>query len=111
LTDSKSSIATYGKQGTLKRGCNPGEHAVICNTHVDPGRCYLQGERIHKEAIQVEPPNPVDNNSYLSHLSRLRFGKTYSIEWNVKVKDLGMVVDEDMPKLLYYYKQEDREVE
>lgn len=53
----------------------------------------------------------MDNNSYLSHLSRLRFGKTYSIEWNVKVKDLGMVVDEDMPKLLYYYKQEDREVE
>lgn len=84
---------------------------MICNTNVDPGRCYLQGERIHKEAIQVEPPYPADNKSYLSQLSRLRFGKRYSIEWNVKVKDLGMVVDRDMPNLLLYYQQEDDEVE
>lgn len=84
---------------------------MICNTHVDPRRCYLQGERIFKEAIQVEPPIPADGNSYLSQLSRLRFGKTYAIEWNVKVKDLGMVVREDMPKLLQYYEDEDREVE
>jgi len=47
----------------------------------------------------------------LSRLSRLRFGKKYAIEWNVKVKDLGMVVHEDMPKLLKYYADEDREVE
>lgn len=84
---------------------------MIYNTHVDPGRCYLQGERITKEPIQVEPPYPADNSSYLSFLSRLRFGKVYSIEWNVKVKDLGMVVPEDVPRLLQYYKDEDHEVE
>jgi hypothetical protein len=84
---------------------------VIYNTNVDPRTCYLQGERIYKEAIQVKPPSPADNNSYLSQLSRLRFGKTYAIEWNVKVKDLGMVVYEDMPKLLQYYEDEDCEVE
>jgi hypothetical protein len=84
---------------------------VICNTHINPSRCYLKGERIYKEAIQVEPPYPADNDSYLSQLSRLRFGKTYAIEWNVKVKDLGMVVPEDMPKLLQYYEDEDCEVE
>lgn len=84
---------------------------MICNTNVDPGRCYLQGELIHKEAIQVEPPYPADNRSYLSQLSRLRFGKKYSIECNVKVKDLGMVVDRDMPNLLLYCQQEDCHVE
>ena len=84
---------------------------MICNTHINPSRCYLKGERIYKEAIQVEPPYPADNDSYLSQLSRLRFGKTYAIEWNVKVKDLGMVVPEDMPKLLQYYEDEDCEVE
>jgi hypothetical protein len=47
----------------------------------------------------------------LSQLTRLRFGKTYAIEWNVKVKDLGMVVPEDMPKLRQYYEDEDREFE
>jgi hypothetical protein len=34
----------------------------------------------------------------------------YSIEWNIKVKDIGMVVDSDMSKLLAYWAAEDREM-
>jgi hypothetical protein len=114
LADLCSAIATYGQQGTLKHGCNPGEHAVICNTHVDPSTCYLRGEienGMYKEPIQVTPPKDPDQNSYLSLASRIRFGKAYAIEWNVKVKDIGMVADWDMAKLLRYFEDEDREVQ
>lgn len=113
-TDGSSAIATYGGQGTRKYGCRPSEHAVICNTDVDPRTCYLPGEYengMHKEPIQVKPPDPADRNSYLSRASRIRFDKLYAIEWNVKVKDIGMVADWDMGKLLKYYRDEDREVD
>jgi hypothetical protein len=110
LTDWASAIATYGKQGTLKHGCNPGEHAVIFNTDVDPNTCYLYGERengLYKEPIEVVP---ADDTARLTKASRIRFGKAYAIEWNVKVKNIGMVADWDMGKLLRYYEDEDREV-
>ncbi|KAF2996447.1 hypothetical protein E8E13_003810 [Curvularia kusanoi] len=103
-------IATYGGQGTRKHGCNPAEHAVICNTGVDPRTCLLPGESLPKEGIQVDPPEQADSNSYLSTKSRLRFGKAYTIEWNVKVKDIGTVAARDMARLLQYYQDEDREI-
>lgn len=110
-TDEISAIATYGKQGTLKSGCNPGEHAVVYNTGVDPQGCYLKGERrkgLYKEPIEVFP---ADSSSYLTPQSRVRFGKAYAIEWNVKVKDIGMVVDQYMGRLLSYFEDENHEVD
>lgn len=44
----------------------------------------------------------------MSPASRLRFGKVYPIEWNVKVKDIGMIVPEDLSKLILYWKEEDQ---
>ena len=109
-TYSFSAIATYSGNGTLKRGCNPREHAIIYNTGVHPSTCYLAGEweaGLQKDPIEV---TPADDSSRLTPTSRIRFGKVYSIEWNVKVKDIGMVIDSDMSKLLAYWAAEDREM-
>lgn len=57
-----------------------------------------------KDPIAVEP---ADSSLTMPVSSRIRFGKTYPIEWNVKVKDIGRVVPEDLRKLITYWKEED----
>lgn len=94
----------------MKPGCDSGEHAVVYISGVDPKGCYLPGERqrgLDKEPIEV---SPADSSSCLSKQSRIRFGKAYAIEWNVRVKDIGTVVRQDVGKLLAYYEEENREV-
>ena len=49
-----------------------------------------------------------DRHSVLRRESRIRFGKTYSIEFNVKVKDIGVVVEDDLDVLLSHYDYENR---
>ena len=58
---------------------------------------------MQKDPIEVEPP---EGSSHLSPASRIRFGKIYSIEWNVKVKDLGRVISSHLSSLLAYYNEE-----
>jgi hypothetical protein len=105
-TDQVSAISTYRNQGTLKHGCDPAEHALVFNTGVNPETCFLPNERergMYKEPIEV---CPADSGSYLTRESRIRFGHVYSIEWNVKVKDIGRVVAEDLGLLNAHYEEE-----
>lgn len=107
-TDQDSAISTYRNQGTCKRGCDPSEHALVYNQGVNPEGCYFQGERergLTKEPIKVVA---ADRTAYLTKESRIRFGKIYSIEWNVKVKDIGIVVNEDLGTLLEHHNYEDQ---
>jgi hypothetical protein len=50
-------------------------------------------------------PPSVDQQA-MNTASRVRFGKVYPIEWNVKAKDLGKVANEDMERLIAYYNEE-----
>ncbi|KAF2251135.1 hypothetical protein BU26DRAFT_276633 [Trematosphaeria pertusa] len=98
-------ISTYSGRGTLKPGCNPREHAPIYFVGSSP--VWLVGEHergMTKDPIAVEP---ADSSLTMPVSSRIRFGKTYPIEWNVKVKDIGRVVPEDLRKLITYWKEED----
>ena len=56
-----------------------------------------------KEPIEIIP---ADSSVVISPYSRLRLGKTYPIEWNVKVKDIGQVHPEHVSKLLMYWRNE-----
>ena len=38
--------------------------------------------------------------------SRLRCGKVYPIEWNVKVRDIGMVTGRHKTRLMRYFREE-----
>lgn len=67
----------------------------------------MHGERgngMNKEPIEIEPSDP---NDKMDPASRLRFGKTFPIEWNVKVKEIGKVSSSHMSKLMRYMREED----
>lgn len=108
LANKISAISTYRNQGTFKNGCYPGEHALVYNYGVVPESCYFLGERengLYKAPIMVYPAN---DSTLLTKESRIRFGKIYSIEWNVKVKDIGIVADEDLGTLIAHHNEEER---
>ncbi|KAH7081319.1 kinase-like domain-containing protein [Paraphoma chrysanthemicola] len=97
-------ITTYRHQGVLTPGCAASEHAVVYLKNTQP--TYLPGELekgMRKEPIEI---TPCDSTETLTPTSRLRFGKHHSIEWNVKVREVGQVSAHDMSKLLDYYKEE-----
>ncbi|RYN75555.1 hypothetical protein AA0117_g6212 [Alternaria alternata] len=96
-------IGTHAGRGTLKKGCFPWEHAIVYLSGTDPETCYLPGEResgMIKQPIEIVP---VDSSITLRSESRIRFGKTYPIEKNVKVKDIGMVHPNHLGKLSQYW--------
>jgi hypothetical protein len=49
---------------------------------------------------------PSSQDEEMKPQSRLRFGKVFSIECNVKVRDIGMVAPEDRSRLAEYYQDE-----
>jgi hypothetical protein len=99
-----SSLNTYGRRGTLKPGVDAKEHAIIYLEGTQPS--YLPGESgMSKAPIQVHPATA---SEALDPATRIRFGRAYPIEWNVKVKDVGMVVPQDIDRLLNYWREEER---
>lgn len=103
--DDIRSIVTYRGQGVNKRGVEPHEHAIMYTSGQAP--CYIDGEYekgMTKDPIEMTPSN---ETIPLARESRIRFGKVYAIEWNVKVRDIGMVASKDTEKLLEYWRQED----
>lgn len=105
VANAGSAISTYGKQGTLKSGCAAGEHTIVHLTGSQPIYLYGEYERgMTKDPIEIEPTH---SSETMEPTSRLRFGKMYSIEWNVKVKDIGLVSRRHMSKLMRYHKQEE----
>lgn len=99
-------ISTYGGRGALKPGCVPSEHTIVYSSGTDPSSCYLPGEwqaGMTNEPIEIIPSNPNDPSLNISPTSRLRFGKTFPIECNVKVKDIGRVHPRDLSKLMHYW--------
>ncbi|CAN9198556.1 unnamed protein product [Alternaria alternata] len=101
-------IGTYSGRGVLKEGCVPWEHTIAYLSGTDPGSCYLPGEwhaGMTKEPIEIIP---VDATIRLRSESRIRFGKMYPIEKNVKVKDIGQVHPSHLSKLLKYWNERDQ---
>lgn len=57
---------------------------------------------MNKDPLRVEL---VDNSQKLDPRSRVDFGKPFSIQHNVKVKEVGVLAQQDMHKLIGYWKQ------
>ncbi|KAH7091468.1 hypothetical protein FB567DRAFT_436283 [Paraphoma chrysanthemicola] len=97
-------IFTYGGQGVLKNNCLASEHTIVYLNNTQPK--ILRGEwekGMRKEPIEITPSDPTEQ---MASASRLRFGKHHSIEWNVKVREIGIVSSRHMSKLMSYYKEE-----
>jgi hypothetical protein len=89
----------------LKPGCNPSEHTIVYLEGTQPQ--YFEGELqkgMTKAPIAIRPTDP---NEKMDPASRLRLGKIYSIECNVKVRDIGVVsAGVDRTRLLLYHSEE-----
>ncbi|KAH7378348.1 hypothetical protein BKA66DRAFT_421266 [Pyrenochaeta sp. MPI-SDFR-AT-0127] len=97
-------ITTYGNRGVLKPGCNASEHVMVYRNGTRPE--LIPGERergMTKDPIAI---NIEDAQEEMHPASRLRLGKITSIEWNVKVRNIGMVIPEHRSRLMAYYRAE-----
>jgi hypothetical protein len=88
----------------MKPGCKASQHTIVHLKGTDPQ--YLPGEYekgMMKAPIAIEP---TDRSETMLPASRLRLGRTYNIECNVKVRDIGRVAPQDRTKLLRYWQDE-----
>lgn len=91
-----SRISTYGGQGVAKKSLNQKEHCIVYTGNVAPTR--LPGEtNMNKDPIQMEP---VTLSEKLDPLSRADLARTYPVEHNVRVKNVGMISKVHLKRLL-----------
>ena len=91
-------ISTYSQQGTTKPGIFPNQHAPVVLQGYEA--VVYQGEDGLKERIEIKRENvEVD----ISPASRINFAKPYTIEHNVKVKNIGRVVGESVRRLEQHF--------
>ncbi|KAF1999064.1 hypothetical protein P154DRAFT_438140 [Amniculicola lignicola CBS 123094] len=60
----------------------------------------LPGELLAKQAIEV-----TSTGETLDYASRINFGRSHDIEHNVKLLEIGRVVEDHIHLLLGYFKQ------
>lgn len=97
------SINTYRGQGVLKRGFTKADrhaHAIVYSSDTNPACKAAEKGLMNKKPIEV---NMASAEQKLDSMSRIHFGKPYTIEWNVKVMNVGKVSHESMATFIGYY--------
>ncbi|KAL8786391.1 MAG: hypothetical protein Q9213_002807 [Squamulea squamosa] len=93
-------IMTYGGQGAAKKSVDKTAHAIIFTGKSPPER--LPGEQgMDKSPLRVIPVRPDEK---LDSRSRINLAKTYSIEWNTKVKEIGCLDKPSLVKMMAYWR-------
>ncbi|KAL3471927.1 hypothetical protein BJX99DRAFT_236430 [Aspergillus californicus] len=96
------SISTYGRKGVAKRGVVASQHAIVYKEGKMP---YAR----HDEPQMTKEPLEIWPNSHdepLDGMSRLNYGKIYTVEHNVKVLPIGKVSPDSMTKFRDYARYE-----
>ncbi|KAE8375344.1 hypothetical protein BDV26DRAFT_283507 [Aspergillus bertholletiae] len=94
-------VHTYGRQGVAKESVDPTKHAVIYMEGGQPQ--YGRNEpRMTKEPIEVTP----SENEKLHAMSRLNFGKIYTVEHHQRVLPVGKISENSLAKFLSYARRE-----
>jgi hypothetical protein len=99
-------INTYNYQGVAKKGLSPEErqaHSIIYMDDTKPVIDSTDKDMMSKSPIAV---TAASSEQKLHYMSRINFGKVYSVEWNVKVMNVGMVHRDSMYKFAGYWLNE-----
>ena len=89
----------------MKVGVKVKDHAIVyTGPEGSEPPDLLPGEGITKHALRVEPD---DSGEKLDQTSRINFGKTYTVEHNVKVLSIGMVAEKHLNLLDHYWRLSD----
>ena len=84
-------INTYNYQGVAKKGLSPEDreaHSIIYMDDTKPTIHPAEKGMMFKDPIAV---SAASSKQKLHYLSRINFGKVYSVEWDVKVMNVGKV--------------------
>ena len=93
-----SPIYTYNGKGLAKRGVNVQDHALIHNQGTNP-QADPREPRMTKRSLEFVPSTP---DQALDSMSRLNFGKIYTVEHNVKVLKVGRISTKSMGTFTNY---------
>ncbi|KAJ5826382.1 hypothetical protein N7474_003520 [Penicillium riverlandense] len=97
-------VTTYSGQGVAKAGVDRSKHAVIyMHGHGNRPITSPNEPKMVKEPIEVQPSSP---DQKLDPMSRLNFGKVYTVEHNVKVLPVGKICESSLEKFLAYARTE-----
>jgi hypothetical protein len=97
-------VHTYGGRGVAKPGLSKADreaHTIIYMSDTKPAKLPEESD-LNKTPIAVDKASP---DQKLHPLSRLNFAKIHTVNWNVKVMNVGKVAGESMPQLVAYWKQ------
>ncbi|KAI4197150.1 MAG: hypothetical protein LQ346_003067 [Caloplaca aetnensis] len=94
-------ILTYSGKGAGKKGVDQKAHAIIY-TGGDPPERLATEVGMNKTPIRVIPSRADEK---LDPVSRVNMGKMFTVEWNTKVKDIGLVDKSSLVRLLAYWRQ------
>jgi hypothetical protein len=92
-------ISTYSGQGTTKAGVDARDHAAI----IPVGGTFMphpKGERLNKGPIEVKLENPEIS---IDSMSRINCAKPYTVEHNIRVRNIGRVVGVSVGLLDKYF--------
>jgi hypothetical protein len=99
-------IHTYGGQGILKRGFDLRErqaHSIIHASDTEPAARQEERAVLVKKPIAVTMAN---KEQKLDRFSRINFAKPHTVEWNVKVMNVGKVTPDSIPRFKSYFRTE-----
>ncbi|KAB8264386.1 hypothetical protein BDV32DRAFT_83671 [Aspergillus pseudonomiae] len=94
-------VHTYSRLGVAKASVDPSKHAIIYIKGTRPA--YGPNEpKMTKDPLEVTP----EPYQKLHMMSRLNFGKIYTVEHNQRVLPVGNISEESMAKFHLYAKRE-----
>jgi hypothetical protein len=99
-------INTYNYQGVAKKGLSPEDrqaHSIIYMDDTKPAIHPAERGMMFKSPIAV---CAASSEQKLHCMSRINFGKVYSVEWNVKVMNVGKVHRDSMFNFEGYWRNE-----
>lgn len=95
-------INTYGGRGVSRPNLSREDrqaHAIIYMSDTQPGKLASETDLI-KQPIAVDKASA---DQTLAATSRINFSKIHTVEWNVKVMNVGKVSRKSMPYLMGYW--------
>ncbi|KAL8935830.1 MAG: hypothetical protein Q9211_004492 [Gyalolechia sp. 1 TL-2023] len=95
-----SPILTYRGQGAAKKGVDQNAHTIIYTGSGPPDK-QASEHGMKKSPLRVIP---VRADEKLDSMSRVNLGKTYTVEWNTKVKEIGDVEHNSLVRMKAYWK-------
>jgi hypothetical protein len=94
-------ILTYRGQGAAKNGVRAEDHAIVYQAG-RPQPLASPDEKLSKDPLGIVLE---DSREKLDRMSRIDFGKVYTVQHNLKVVNVGRISSSDMDRLKWYYNE------